>query len=458
MPVGGADEGKNGCPIGDACAPAWADPVSRVPNFLGSFVARGSRACQDTLSTTLTYTGGGEGFTGTNFDGLIFNQNFNSPLQVNGPGGPYFLQIPIDPLVQSGAIGGNGTFPLLAAVENSELTGLIQANFPGASFVNGTLDFDQFPRQFVLNYVTGLDVCVNLPNPSGGGLVGRNKYFDNGSPMPRDRVYFFYNRVGNFNGLGSGFDVNCYVLGFEKTFLNDCCSVEVRIPLAGTANSDQVGGRALAVDHAEFGNVGLVLKAALVRTPNFLFSAGLGVSLPTADDSRMFIGGTEVVAIKNQTCLIQPILGMIWAPTDRCYAQVGLQFDFDPAGNPVQALNAAGGLSRIGKLHEPSYSFLSCAAGYWLYQNDGAGLNGVALQGELHYDASFGGNDRVQSDTFTVADVNSDFSFLTGSVGAIMQFGPCASLSVGVNFPLESDRLHDWNLIAQFNYQFGGWR
>ena len=38
---------------------------------------------------------------------------------------------------------------------------------------------------------------------TGGGLIGRNKYFDNGSPLPRDRVYFFSNFASAFNRWSS---------------------------------------------------------------------------------------------------------------------------------------------------------------------------------------------------------------------------------------------------------------
>src|SRR5947209_10323006 len=49
---------SNGGHSGDPCAPAWCDPISRVPNFFGDFFARTARA---TNNTTLTFTGGREG-------------------------------------------------------------------------------------------------------------------------------------------------------------------------------------------------------------------------------------------------------------------------------------------------------------------------------------------------------------------------------------------------------------
>src|SRR5262249_17318931 len=216
-------------------------------------------------------------------------------------GGPYNIS--------SNVTGTVTAFPKAILDQNSELTGLIDAKFPGATFVDGTGDVETADVLFNYLFTTGRIIpgqviCVNLPNPSGGGAVGRNKFFDDGSPVPQDRVYFLYNRVDGFQGLGTGFDINRYVLGVEKTFWDGLFSVEVRVPFAGTANSDQVAGQELSVDHAEFGNLGLAFKAALYRTPHFLVSAGLGLSFPTCDDSRMLLNGQPVSNIRTEAVLL----------------------------------------------------------------------------------------------------------------------------------------------------------
>jgi hypothetical protein len=438
-----------------AGAPAWSDPISRVPNFFGSFVARGTRASRNTLTNqTLTITGGGEGIVQNGIltlgPGSIF-ESFDGPFL--GPGGPYTLT--------TNVTAPDGTIPFLAN-ENAQLTALVRANFPGARFVNGTItpEFNNDPffgNDIVFNYLftSGQEILVNLPNPSGGGLVGRNKYFENGSPRPQDRVYFFYNRIGGYQGLGSSFDINRFVLGFEKTFWDESFSAEVRIPFAGTANSDQVGGQDLAVDDAEFGNIGLAVRAVAYRTSTFLVSVGLGVSLPTANDSRMLIGSVPVVAIENHTCLVQPMLGAIWAPNDRFYAQMGVQMDIAPSGNPVKSLDAAGGLSRVGVLTDQVYTYFTGAVGYWIYDNPDARLTGIALQSELNYDRSFGTHDTVVNGPITVADLSSEIDFLTGSVGTVLRFGDSTYLSVSIQVPITNDRLYDWNVMAQLNYRFG---
>ena len=426
----------------DPFAPAWADPISRVPNFFGDFFARDGQATRamSLPPQTLTYTGvGGEGAGFT----LI-----PAPITINGPGGPYTLthSIPV------------GTYPNFSLSQNLELTSLVQSHFPGAAYVDGGGSFllDN-SSEFLYHYLftSSSQIHLNLANPSGGGLVGRNDYYDNGSAVPQDRVYFFYNHVGSVQGLGNSFDVNRYVVGAEKTFLDNLFSVEVRVPFAGTANSDQTVGQPLAVDHAQFGNIGLALKGVLYRTPNFIASVGMGLSLPTADDSRLLVNGIPVVAIRNEAVLLQPMLGVAWAPNDRLYAQAGVQFDVDPSGNKVQGLNSDGVLSTVGRLHDQSYAYLKGATGYWIYQNTEGPLTGIALQSELNFDRSFGPGGSVQDNSVSVSGLGYNSNVFTGSLGAILRFQERLNVSFGVSCPLGGDHLYSWNAVAQLNYQFG---
>jgi hypothetical protein len=444
-------------PCCDPIAPAWCDPISRVPDFFGGFMGGGIRASRNTLTTQTTTTSRPLTFTGSGAEGGGFRNLVPPYVGPTGPGGPYSLTAPI-PILDL-------NFPTFRLGQNPEFTPQVTAKFPGATFVSGGGTFrDAEIADFFYNYLfttthtttTGQNISVNLPNPAGGGLVGRNDYFDNGSAVPQDRVYFFYNHVESFQGLERGFDVNRYVFGFEKTFLDQRFSVECRVPFAGTADSDQGGGDGMAVNQTEFGNVGLAVKGVVYRTPNFLVSLGLGFSLPTASDSRLFVGDVPVIVVQNRTCLLQPLLGVAWAPNDRFYSQAGVQFDFDPSGNPVQVLSPNGTLSRVGVLNDQTYAQVNAAAGYWAYQNKTAFLSGIALQGELHYDSSFGRRDTVQDGINSISDLSSGINALTGSTGAIVRFGERSNLSIGVSFPLAGDRLYDWNVIAQVNFRFGG--
>lgn len=431
----------------DPLAPTWADPVSQVPNFFGDFFAAGSRATG--LATPLQYTGAGVEGPSSLFTFL------QGPLTVNGPGGPFVLPSNI-------ATPINIPNPDFVLTENAELTAQVIAAFPGATFVNGsgTYDFSNptFDATFVYNYLSSAAgaVSANLPNPAGGGSVGRNRFFDNGSPIPHDRVYFDYTHANNVSGLASPFNVNRYVFGVEKTFFDGVVSIDFRLPFAGTADNIQISGASNTATSTEFGNLGLAFKTTLVRMPNFALSAGLGLSLPTASDSQILVGGVSAVEIQNRTVLLQPLIGAVWAPTDRFYAQSGLQFDLDPSGNPVRALNAGGDLARIGRLNDQEYFYFNNAIGYWLYKDSGSqGLTGIALQQALYYAQSFGSVDRVNNGVVNVADLNSSLNVVNGNTGAIFRFAERTNLALGVSYPLGGDRYYDWNLQAQLNYSFG---
>jgi len=429
----------------DPVCPTWCDPVCRVPNFFGGFFGTGV-GINGGAPTTLAYTG--TGAEGGAFVDLV------APITVNGPGGPFVLNNNIPTPFAPNAI--NEQFML---GENTELTALVQGAFPGATFVDGGAEFfDITNANFFYNYLalSGLTANVNLPNPTGGGLVGRNRYFENGSPIPRDRVFFTYNHVGNYRGMAVPFNVNRYVLGGEKTFFDGNASLEIRVPFAGTADSDQIGNSTGIATATQFGNLGLLLKGVFFRRQGFLASAGFGVSIPTANDSRAFVAGSPFATIDNRTTLLQPIIGCVWAPNDKFYAQSGLQFDFDPTGNPVTALNTTGSLSQIGVLNSQSFSYLDNAIGYWLYENRGSdGLTGVALQSELQYYQSYGSVDRVSNGVISVSDTNGGLNVLNGTTGLIFRFAERANLAVGASYPLGGDRFYDWALQTQFNYQFG---
>ena len=54
---------------------------------------------------------------------------------------------------------------------------------------------------------------------------------------------------------------------------------------------------------------------------------------------------------------------------------------------------------RVGALTDQKYAFVSAALGYWLYRSDDLG---VALQGELHWNRSFGSRASIHSGPVSV--------------------------------------------------------
>ena len=110
------------------------------------------------------------------------------------------------------------------------------------------------------------------------GVEGQRRF----APAARDigdALRFFTRVPVGDPGASAPLDINRYVFGAEKTFLDGTASVEVRVPFAGTLNSDQIGGQALDLDNAELGNVGLLFKGILLHNANWVVTAGVGLKV-----------------------------------------------------------------------------------------------------------------------------------------------------------------------------------
>lgn len=477
-------------------APGEGPTTSRViaprlydlPDMIGDFFARGSVAHTNTgpLNVALGFSSAGPvaPFAGGGAP-LAFNG-----VRYLGPGGFAFNSlgngaIGVQPSTILSALPGNAitldttTANVIALRENAQVTQAVRAAFPGATFINGTGTylytnqpgapaapvrppgpFDFFQNVFIYQYtdLVGGQVGVLVSNPVGGGLAGRNRYFENGSAVPRDRVYFYYSGVSDFSAPGRSFNVNRYTMGGEMTFLGGRGSLEARLPMAGTLSSDQNTIGPANTNHYELGNLGLLAKYALVATPNFILTGGLGLSTPTADDTRLRgTDGKTLLEIANQTTLVQPIVGFAWVPTESLFFQGGAQLDIDPSGNSVYTRQDNGSLRQAGTLTDQTYGYLHGGVGYTLYRgaNQNATLSAVSLLGELHYTQAMGRRDAVQSGAFRVSDINQQINALNATVGVNCLLSNRASLSAGVVMPWGGTKLYDWAAQAQINWRFG---
>jgi len=359
--------------------------------------------------------------------------------------------------------------------QNQAFSGAVDAAFRGAQFVSGTATLEVpgvnqrdvplgagYSNSFVYQFGVSDKATILLPNPAGGGLAGRNDYFENGSALPRDRAYFYYSGVSDFAALGRDFNINRYTLGGEKTFCDGRASVEVRLPLAGTADPTQsVVGPVSGLDSFVLGNLGVLGKAALVRTDDFILTAGFGVSVPTAPDTRInSLSGAPLLEVNNDTVLLQPVVATAWAPTERLFVQGAAQFDIDAFGNPVYGADGNGGLTRLGRFMDQGYTYLHGGLGYWVYQDYApeARLSGVALLTELSYIKSMGEGNQVVTDQATLAPLDGGVDDLNVTVGANVLLGDRASISAGVALPVGGPKPYDWVAQVQLNWYFGRWR
>ncbi len=110
-------------------------------------------------------------------------------------------------------------------------------------------------------------------------MAGRQKFVENDSALPRDRVYVNYSYFKEVPLVNESVNVHRATLGLEKTFLNGRTSFQIRIPTASSLSNDvQNEGGALnqfSTDtDAQFGNIYLQGKVLLAQTNFSALTAG----------------------------------------------------------------------------------------------------------------------------------------------------------------------------------------
>ncbi len=322
----------------------------------------------------------------------------------------------------------------------------------GVDTLTGGEDFDAF-------YYYSYGAALNVPTPSAGvGAAGRVKVASGNSPLPRDRVYFHY---GLFSDVPSAAntDVDRFLPGFEKTFAGGMFSVEARFPFAATSESTlDTGG--LSGHSVEFGNIAIYTKALLYASQRLGLSAGLGVTIPTADDISVVMANTPVLRVSSESVHLQPFLAALYTPSDCFFAQGFLQLDIDANGNSA-LVNPGSGLAPAGVLQDATYLFADLGVGYWAYRCDTSCLTGVAPMVEVHYNASLQGADSITSGALRVGNFGDSVDTVNLTLGATLEFGANTNLAVGYVAPVSgnTDRQFDGGFRVLFDhYPCGGIR
>ena len=304
-----------------------------------------------------------------------------------------------------------------------------------------------------------LQTIVIVPNPADGGLAGRNRVSTDSSPVPRDRLIFNYDFVSNTNLYPTTPTMNRFVLGFEKTFFNGLASVEFRAPFASTVSSTSHEDGIFGSGHGEFGNLFVILKSLLWTSDTWVFSGGMGISIPTADDVRLNFGGPDVLKIRNEAVILTPFVAALWTPSDRLFAQTWLGFGFDTNGNPAQIDVDGAGLRTAGKLYDPTTIQVDLQLGYWLiHPSERRGtLRGLAPFVEFHYNQQTQAQNSVTQDSFLITSGFGQLSEFNLTTGFAAQFGANTNLMIGATFPMsnEENRFSDWQIGLRLNYFFG---
>lgn len=440
--------------------------LSTAPGMIGDFFGTGASSSNtgqiigQAVFPEDTFLGGGFRY----LDGVSISEGFGTAIGVTSDRDTYTIA-PLPP----GVIGnGSGT--------DAVLTGLVETNFAVTTIVDSG-PFQATRTDEVVNtnipgtvpgsynvYNISRGVGIVIPNPgSSGAAVGRQKVTENTSPMPRDRVYVNYSYFANTPLAAGGVDVNRLTPGFEKTFFDGTSSIEVRFPFASTLDSDITQGGLTGTDKTEFGNITAYFKTILLgggRRDNYAITGGLGMTLPTADDVRVFnTAGRELIAVDNEAVHLLPFVGGLYAPNDRWYAQGFLQFDFDTNGNPVFADTDSTSLRRIGRADDPAYVFVDVGVGYWLHRsrNRSSFIQGISPSLELHYNRSLAETDVVQSGLFQVGTKQDNIELLNGVFGTTVNCRNNLAFTAGYAFPIGSglDQQFDGEFRLFANWFFG---
>lgn len=221
---------------------------------------------------------------------------------------------------------------------------------------------------------TGAGSCVSFGNLVDAELAhptlgcSRLNVSESNTPLPTDRVYFSYRHFANATATRvfsnfEDFDVGRFTFGGERTYFEGMMSVEIRLPLENRLSSE-IGTSIVQFDppfipgsvpginpitngrQIELANISMIFKALLIEQKDYAVSAGLGVTLPTAQDVR-YDATIETFVIRdivtfdqvslstiaaNETVYLAPFLSWLWTPTPRFFHQGFLQIEV--AANP----------------------------------------------------------------------------------------------------------------------------
>mgnify|MGYP007059411997 FL=1 len=278
--------------------------------------------------------------------------------------------------------------------------------------------------------------------------ISRFNISQNNSALPQCRVYYNYHYYNNAlfvdGGTPNRLDVQRHVFGAEHAFWCDMASIGVEVPMNHTINSSYDFTNSLR--DVEFGDVIVYLKGVLYQDCCSTVSAGLGVTLPTADDIS-FDDGVSAYEFENDVVVLSPYVAMLMAdPCSNWYLHSFAQFDLPTDDYTV----SANGLT--GQIDGGTIFRADASLGYWISQ-DCCG-NGIAAIAELHYATNIEG-DAIIGTAGADNISNNDNEMLNATAGVNIANG-CWDIRPAIVLPLfdRPDRAFDWEAKLQINRRF----
>ncbi len=369
--------------------------------------------------------------------------------------------------MEQGPALGSGSFALATPnMIGDFLGGCSVRSFPVFTTVNGTVSVGvagpiPFTSQQQFN------ILAAVPDISRGAF----KIAEDESPIPRDRVFAYYNHYSGVLGVVEGsslspgsleaaagvggepfppisfsgnpirFDVYREVVGFEKTFLDGQASVEVRVPFFQTGGNIPVTANGVSTSpegdvngpyqllagfstalnsESNVGDMTVVLKYApyLNRDTGSALAVGLAMTIPTGPNIPSADG--------NLNCwLFQPYVGFVWNISQNWYVE-GFSSVVIPSNSNVDLL-----------------LFEDVGVGYWLYRSNSV-LSGIVPTVEMH--ANIAPSDK------DCTGYNTNELDITAGIHTI--FNNRAILTIAGSIPVSGPLPYTFEGILQLNYLF----
>jgi hypothetical protein len=264
------------------------------------------------------------------------------------------------------------------------------------------------------------------------------KIGENQSPRPLDRIFGTFNFYDNINRSYNNRVTNeiqhvrAYrqLYGFEKTFLGGQASFgltdTINTLVVDTPNPQLHGG-----SHTAQGTLNTFFKYVLFSDPSYrrLLTAGLDLGFPTGP--RGLGGYQNIVGFRDTQ--IQPFIGYLWTQ-NRWYLQ------------GFSSVNVA------TDNHDVTLFFNDIALGYFLYtaKNPGAWISAIVPVFETHINTPLNHRGFHFSDPASTPDI---VNFTFGTTFVLKQR---SYLTFGYVTPVTGPKPFDYEIVAQFNFRFGG--
>lgn len=429
---------------------ATAGSRSPVPNMVGdNFGSVGSSPIQQRVSVGSASATLLSGTAGDVNASLGFDANPVSGLDAfsTGPG-----------VIQNGQV----TYQLLEPTLPNVLAGPNAACFDyvgGVATSDDTVNFGDpilgGPFDLALLYQ-----CDAVSIQPAGAHVGRIKTAEDVSPVPHDRFFFNYSLFTDVPLTSSGISVDRFTFGFEKTFWEGTDSFEVRLPTAVTLNSS-FELESPDISNVEFGDIYMAWKRLLYRSSNRFVSYGLAVSVPTANDVRVFVDNQLLAQIENESVRVMPFLGGL-VSGETFFAQGFLQIDVDVSGDKVTGDPA---FDTPANYREPTLLYVDLQLGAWLLRNECPSesdwVTGLAAIFEMHYNRRWKDLENVNPVNIRAAPIGGverafilntpDVDVLNFLGGFAVDLNGRSSISATYGVPVTDDKQFDGELRVLFN-------